>query len=117
MKRLQLVSLVVISLFVVGATKAVAVENLYFYSGEQLWDACRSDPNPDCIGYVAGIADAMALNDGWVGGWRACFQAQSTRRQITDVVKQWFQGHPEESRYGAPALVVEALAQSFPCPH
>jgi hypothetical protein len=118
MKRLQLIWLVVVLLFVASATRAVAVETLFFYSGNQLWDNCKSNPpDPDCIGYVAGVADAMALNDGWVGGWRACFQARTTRGQITDVVKQWLQSRPEERHYGAPALVVEALAQAFPCPH
>ncbi len=118
MKRLPLACLIAPVLFLVGATRVVAVESPFLYGGNQLWDSCKSDP-PDqaCQGYVAGVADAMVLNDGWVGGWRACLRDHTTRGQITDVVKQWLQSHPEERGYGAPALVIEALAHAFPCPH
>ena len=118
MKRLRLVWLVAALLFVVGATRADTVEAHFFYDGNQLWDSCKSNP-PDiaCQSYVAGVADAMVLSDGWVGGWRACFGAHTTRGKITDVVSEWLQSHPEERAYGAPALVVEALADAFPCPH
>lgn len=118
MRRPQLLLVLAALLFAVSTSGAVGFGASFFYRGNQLWDSCKGNSrDPVCQGYVAGVADAMTLNDGWVGGWRACFPTHATRDQITDVAEQWLQSHPEERAYGAPALVSEALAQAFPCPH
>ena len=90
-----------------------------FYSGDDLWAQCSGsgkDLFSDglCAGFVAGIADAMGAST--VFGRRACIPVSVTVEQPVDVVKRFLGPHPEMRQYyTAVFLVVQALADAFPC--
>ena len=110
-----------------AATAAVALACLpasaqgarFFYTGNELWSLCsgKSDyASGVCIGFVAGVADTLAVGTGILGLGRACFPEQVTEGQARDVVKRYLEQHPERRHYTAANLVAEALVEAFPCP-
>src|ERR1700682_1208564 len=97
MSRVLLLSFVVILFFSAeAAPKAMAEEPRVFFTGVDLWGACKTDTlSLECQGYIEGIADAMSSNSGGIAGFKACFRNNLVIGQIVDVVKQWLQNHPE----------------------
>lgn len=116
MKQPLFVWLVIALSFMAGAARAAEGNALRWFDGNLLWGFCKSDPpSLICSGYVIGVADAMVHGQEGVGGWHACYRANQTPGQLTDVVKLWLQNHPEKRDYEGSGLVAEALAQAFPC--
>ena len=88
-----------------------------FYSGNQLWSRCSADNHYEmgvCMGFVMGVADAMAAGSAILGS-RACLPQQSTGEQAQDVVMRYLEQHPEWRHQPAAGLVADALAEAFPC--
>lgn len=80
-------------------------------SGNELKEFCD---NPDesvlCVGYVNGIADAMIYENIF------CSPSRATHEQFTLIVKDYLSKHPEKLHIHAGILVLDALAEAFPCP-
>ena len=94
-----------------GAGKGDIVRN--FYSGDALLSLCQASDSNFCMGYIAGIADAVT--SGPVSGWRACVPISATVQQVRDVVVEYLTAHPENRHFAAVSLGAAALAGAFPC--
>jgi hypothetical protein len=89
-----------------------------FQSGIQLNSACQTDTG-FCMGYVAGVADAMSLvqvTGGNLAGVVACIPFPVVIGQAKDVAAKYLHEHPELQGYTAVNLVAFALRDAFPCP-
>jgi hypothetical protein len=53
---------------------------------------------------------------GSVGGWRTCVPPSVVNDQAVDVVTNFLRAHPEDRHHSAVSLVLQALAEAFPCP-
>jgi hypothetical protein len=94
-----------------GVAKGDIVRN--FYSGDALLSLCQASDSNFCMGYIAGIADAVT--SGPVSGWRACIPISATVEQVRDVVVGFLTAHPENRHFAALSLGAAALAGAFPC--
>jgi hypothetical protein len=101
--------------FMVATMMDVAADTSFNFSGNQLLHACRSAYG-FCVGYVTGIAQAMAEDPKGVLGFRACFRLNQTNVQFADAVVLWLQDHPEKRDSNAASLTAQALTNAFPCP-
>jgi hypothetical protein len=92
----------------------------YFYDGNTLvtWmredeKANRGDPNTNYVfagwysGYVTGVYDSL--------GSSLCSGGRASVRQVTAIVEQYMNAHPEEWSAPASELVAKALFRAFPC--
>ena len=89
-----------------------------FQSGNQLYAACEADTGL-CMGYVAGVADAMSLvqvTGGSIAGVVACIPFPVVIGEAKDVAVKYLREHPELRAYTAVDLVAFALHDAFPCP-
>ncbi len=68
----------------------------------------ESIPRMVALGYVQGVADVYARV-------KVCAPQNVTAGQARDVVKQYLELNPERRHYSADSLVVNALAQVWPC--
>lgn len=62
-----------------------------------------------CFGYINGVADAL------VPAGVYCLPAGVKAGQVLDVAKLYIQDHPDKRYLPAPQLIVNALAEKFPC--
>ena len=86
-----------------------------FQTGNTLLTRCTS-PNLDiCLGYLEGIADALALGSP-VYKSRACMPSGISGRQLIDIIVEFLQSHAAIRHFQAASLVAVAFANSFPCP-
>jgi len=65
-------------------------------------------PRVAALGYVQGAADVYV-------GTKICMPKNVTAGQARDVVKQYLEINPEKRHYSADSLVLNALAQVWPC--
>lgn len=65
-------------------------------------------PRVVALGYVQGVADVYART-------KICAPQNITAGQARDVVKQYLELNPEKRHYSADSLVLNALAQVWPC--
>ena len=96
---------------------ASAQQGTPFYTGNDLWSQCTSNApfqSGFCAGFVAGIADILAA-DPLIIGQMVCAPLDVTTDQKRDVVKRYLEQHPERWHYAAASLVLDALAEAFPC--
>lgn len=93
----------------------------HFVDGNKLLSDCTSTVQHSqsyCLGYIVGIADALAeasSNGGSFRGFRSCSPGNRTQGQLLDVVVQWLQRNPQLRHYMASGLVAKALSDAFPC--
>jgi hypothetical protein len=98
-------------------TPASAGKIIDWVNGNKLWEWCKTGSNSTlCLGYAAGIADAMSANENSILGWHACFRQEITIGQLADVVKLYLSNHPEKRDYASSGLVGQAFENAFPCP-
>jgi len=87
-----------------------------FYTGNDIKSKLNSslvNDNIFALGYVAAISDSLNRNK--VNGFPACLPDYVELGQIKDVVKIFFDKHPEIMHFAASGLVATALAEAFPC--
>jgi hypothetical protein len=87
--------------------------------GAKLFADCRDGDNPSardspykwgtCFGYINGVADAL------VPAGVYCLPAGVKAGQVLDVAKLYIQEHADKRYLPAPQLIVNALAEKFPC--
>ena len=100
-------------IFWFSVSSAKAVNGFYFYTGNEIFQRCNSDiGTPDsvgCVGYVAGIADALTLTN------TICVPTDVSVVQVRDIVLKYLREHPERRHYNASGLAATALVSAFPC--
>jgi len=90
-----------------------------FKSGNDIYSLCTSDSPSDnrvCLHYILGVTDAFSEINAARDNPLFCIRPTMTARQIHDVVKNFLDERPADRDAGAPALVLEAIQQAFPCP-
>jgi hypothetical protein len=88
-----------------------------FYSGKQLWEACRGsrDDQNICIGYIAGVADALISVQGAQRIHWFCIDPDASLGQIRDAVRRWLGEHPEKRKLTGASVLLSVLKEDFPC--
>ncbi len=66
-----------------------------------------------CFAYILGIADLVGGHD--VRGFRVCFPENVNLKLIVKTTEEYLDDHPERLHYTADKLVLDALADAFPC--
>src|ERR1700730_14572858 len=91
-----------------------------FMTGGALLAMCDSVAGEDrCTGYIAGVADALALahrSGDRIAGSRGCIPPSGTDRQMRDIVTRTLGEHPEQRPRAAVGVIVQVLTDAFPCP-
>ena len=64
-------------------------------------------------GFTFGIADLVGGHD--VKGFRVCFPENVDLKLIVTTTEEYLADHPERLQYTADKLVLDALADAFPC--
>ena len=80
-------------------------------TGNQLYELCRTD-RPDCLGYVAGVADMATLMS---TRWGICIPPGTTVRQMILAFQNYVSQNPSIMAASAADLVLRGLQQTFPC--
>ncbi len=114
MKRWCVLSFAVAGLVLLSA----APGNAFFELGKTLKIKCSGDPNSYdrafCLGYIAGIADAM--KDGnKINDFKACIPDDVTEERVLTVVREFLKENPGNLQYTADDLVAFAFQDAFPC--
>ena len=66
-----------------------------------------------CFAYILGIADLLAGYD--VFGFRVCFPEEVDLKLMVATTEKYLFAHPERLHYTPGKLVLDALADAFPC--
>jgi len=108
---------------VVGATMLVtpAAANHLHIDTETLNDWCRphevgtSDGEPQCIGYIKSVADALARG-ALVHGHRACIPENAPIFYIRTITIRELENRPnKEDHMNARQWAAQVLSEAFPC--
>ncbi len=85
--------------------------------GQDLKQYCAEDAThvkqAVCFAYILGIADLVGGHD--VKGFRVCFPENVDLTLIVATTEKYLSAHPERLHYTPGKLVVDALADAFPC--
>ena len=85
--------------------------------GQDLKQYCAEDAahveQAVCFAYILGIADLLAGFD--VFGFRVCFPEEVDLKLMVATTEKYLSAHPERLHYTPDKLVVDALADAFPC--
>ena len=85
--------------------------------GQDLQQYCAEDAahveQAACFAYILGIADLLAGFE--VKGFRVCFPENVDLKLIVTTTEEYLADHPERLHYTADKLVLDALADAFPC--
>lgn len=101
-------SIVALALLCFGAAPAMADAVWSPFNGNRLVETCESN-SPLCEGYVLGIVDARYTEGTF------CLGPDVGTAQIVDTVRNYLSDRPELGHVAASAVVVDALAEKFPC--
>jgi len=87
------------------------ISHAAFMNGNTLLSRMNGDSTDRivAIGYVMGVSDATE-------DILHCSGKSVTSGQSRDVVKKWLEQNPEYRDMAANYLVIQALADAFPCP-
>lgn len=80
-------------------------------TGNRLYELCRSD-SPDCVAYIAGVADTASLMS---ARWGICIPPGTTIRQMILAFQNYASQNPSIMIAPAADLVLRGLQQNFPC--
>lgn len=91
------------------AAQLAAAETVWdAYTGDRLLRLCESKPRL-CEGYILGIVDARYTEGTF------CLGGDAQKAEITRIVKRYLEEHSVYAHVDASDLVIEALAEEFPC--
>jgi Rap1a immunity proteins len=111
----------VLALFMVAASigQANAQSPAHFVDGNALMDWCASGrihsgpTDPMCIGYVAGISDALSLTRTVLNNGTNCTPVGVTTGQLADVALDYLYRHPGDRHLSAAVIVVSAMGEAW----
>ena len=85
--------------------------------GQDLKQYCAEDAahveQAACFAYILGIADLLAAFE--VKGFRVCFPEGVDLKLMVATTEQYLAAHPERLHDTPNGLVLDALADAFPC--
>ncbi len=85
--------------------------------GQDLKQYCAEDAahveQAACFAYILGIADLLAAFE--VKGFHVCFPEGVDLKLMVATTEEYLADHPERLQYTADKLVLDALADAFPC--
>lgn len=90
-----------------------------FHMGDSLLEWCRMEESQEtllCIGYLAGVSDALeaiAVSAGFPSP--VCRPRGTTLGALRDEVIEWGTAHPRMQERAGSVLVITALQNAFPC--
>ena len=102
MKKILLIILLTVSTNVFSDSEG-------FYNGENLINDMKSDDlyaNAFASGFIHGVNDDSR---------EICFYEVVTRNQVTQIIKNFLEKHPEYWKYTASSLVITAVKEIYPC--
>lgn len=102
---------ILVAIFISGG--AVLPANAYFWTGNELLDACRKKlefAEGLCVGDVAATFDAMSAL-----GYECRNVSKVTRQQVRDVVIRYLEQHPEHRHMPAAYQSIVAIELAFNC--
>jgi hypothetical protein len=89
-----------------------------FKDGNKLLEECSSPVNSwnsaVCLGYIQGMADAVAVSAS-LSGKAACIPPGVHASQVKDVVVQYLMKNPSERHYSGGHLAIAAIGEAW-CP-
>ena len=94
--------------------RAAYAEPVTFESGNDIHSAC-ADATLFAMGYVIGASDRDQLAS--YAGSSVCLPIGVEVRQLTDVMCNFLQAHPEMRHLNASTLAIMALSAAWPCTH
>jgi len=97
---------------VIAALSATPVDAGYYETGNDVHAACSESVYGFCLGYAAGLADAVYFN--LLSG--VCIPNEVQLNQVRDVVIAYLDAHPETRHEPAYYLGRQALIAAWPCP-
>ena len=86
-------------------------------TGNFMKKVCHSETRQDqgrCEGFAMGVAGVMASAP--VAEWRACIPVGVLVAQLTTIMLEHLDDHPEKLHNDAIDLTAQAFAIAFPCP-
>jgi len=91
----------------------------YYFSGEQVFNWCKSDKSDElalCVGFVAAAADSMNLSKEFkfVLTTPICIP-KIPAKSLVDRATIWLEKHPKERSYPAVTSIQLAFIEMFPC--
>jgi len=89
-----------------------------FVTGQNLLRFCESKAPSDkaiCLGFVDGVIDTIDVLRS-IQGAPSCFPSRVEPRQAIDVIVRWLKANPDDQRYAAAGLTINAVADAWPCP-
>jgi hypothetical protein len=106
-----------------GMAARGAGSDLEFYTGADLSAQCSAAASDAdfqsrqarCQGYVLGVSDVLQAQQGAGSPARVCLQPSNDAPALTDAVRRFLSAHTEKHQLAAQDLVIEALAEAFPC--
>ena len=101
-------SIVALALLSFGVAPAMADAVWSPFNGNRLIETCESNL-PLCEGYILGLVDARYTEGTF------CLGPDVETAQIVDTVTRYLDERPELGHVAASAVVVDALADKFPC--
>ncbi|WP_440589650.1 Rap1a/Tai family immunity protein [Pelagibacterium mangrovi] len=104
--------LLILAAALLTATSAIGQSTLIIVNGNELHAECQ-DRSPICVGYVAGVADALEALSGSVP--HTCRQEQVELGQLVDLARQTLIDNPATRHRGAFNIVAEAFVAEWPC--
>ena len=85
-----------------------------FLSGNGLKQRC-SDESVECAAYIMGISDAHDYYVHFGGISNFCAPMEVTNGQMKAITEKYMEEHPEKLHFAASDIVLNALAEAFPC--
>ena len=109
--------LVLLLVFFGFSNKAYAGSNMLFFTGNQLYNLCRSDDRLNqsaCEGYILAINDA--IYSGYLSThFSLCFPNGVGTSQLRLQLIKFMEKNPENLNYAAEGLVAKSLELSYAC--
>jgi Rap1a immunity proteins len=104
--------------FMLTAAPKQIIPSVALKSGDDLWAECTgsgSEELSNCSGYVAGVADTLAMMYTLGVTGVACPPMKATVSQLVDIVVNELRNRPEVRQYSAASTIAVALKRAFPC--
>lgn len=112
---MQMIRLALTIALFASAAVAQPVSSGQFIRADKLYDACKTE-SPNCIGYVAGVADFYAMIAAQAPAvFNYCPPHEGSPRQISLIYLRFVEKNPKDMTKSASSVLMAALDDAFPC--